>query len=429
MSLLHGPMCLQLKGNKEQSMQNDIKVLELSTDIAIPLLSGANEDVEVLVKEGDKVFIGDKIAQFDHERYEPIFASVSGKVKGIEKRMHASLKQVAHVIITPDKNQKSKPPFQPLDYKKIDREKLLEVMKQAGIIGLGGAGFASYLKYEKECMQHLIINAVECEPYISADTMSIAYYAQTFVTGVCAMQKLAGVKDVSIALKENNKQLQKTLITLFKGKQAIHIKTVKDVYPMGWERTLVKTLLQQEYRQFPIERGIVVNNASSAIAFGNVLLQGMPIVSRIVTVSGDGIHEPSTVLVPVGMRVDQIIEACGGYTAQDVKLIAGGPMMGKTIVNDQFVIDRASNAITVLKNHPHQSVACLRCGKCIAFCPAGIQPVRIATALKSKDNDSLKKLHVHDCIDCGLCAYVCPSRLNVSENVRKAKRHLALIEK
>ena len=144
---------------------------------------------------------------------------------------------------------------------------------------------------------------------------------------------------------------------------------------------------------------------------------------------GDAVKDPVNVRVPVGVPVSEVIEACGGYTAQDVKLIAGGPMMGKTIINDKWAIDRATNAVTVLETRPFDSVACLRCGKCSDHCPAGLQPVRIAQAVKVNDRDAMKKRCAMDCIECGLCTYICPSRLDVTENVRKAKRALMAAKK
>ena len=187
--------------------------------------------------------------------------------------------------------------------------------------------------------------------------------------------------------------------------------------------------MHAEYEKLPGEVGAIVNNATTAIAFGDALLTGTPIVSKTLTVSGNAIKKPVNVQVPVGVPVSEIVAACGGYTCEDVRLIAGGPMMGKTIVNDKFVIDRNMNALTILENKPFDSIACLRCGKCSDHCPAGLQPVRIAQAVKTNDKKAMEKLCAMDCIECGLCTYICPSRLDVTENVRRAKRQLMLAKK
>ena len=192
---------------------------------------------------------------------------------------------------------------------------------------------------------------------------------------------------------------------------------------MGWERTLVYQLTGKRYDRLPAEAGVIVSNASTAIAFGNALVNGKPITHRYVTCSGDALENPQNVIVPIGTKACEIIDAIGGYKngTEDVLLIPGGPMMGKTIPNDQWVISAQNNGITALVNRQEDKSGCLRCGKCTEMCPSGLQPVRIAGAGKVRDDAALNKLHVMDCIECGLCSYICPSKIDVTENVRRAK--------
>ena len=300
-------------------------------------------------------------------------------------------------------------------------------MMNAGIIGLGGAGFPTYVKYKfAKDITKLIINAVECEPFITADYKMVQAHKEEFVTGIAAMKKMAMAPEVVIAIKKTHPDLIKFVEDAIKGIEGCSVKAVPDVYPMGWERVLVREIMHKEYDRLPSEVGAIVNNATTAIAFGEALLYGKPIVTKTLTVSGNAVKEPMNVSVPVGVPASEVIAACGGYTCEEVKLIAGGPMMGKTIVNDMFVVDRNMNAITVLENKPFDSIACLRCGKCSDHCPAGLQPVRIAQANKTNDKATVEKLCAMDCIECGLCTYICPSRLDVTENVRRAKRQLML---
>ena len=252
---------------------------------------------------------------------------------------------------------------------------------------------------------------------------------EEMLLGVRTMKRMANAKEALIAIKKSHPDLIDLVEKACAGKDGIRVAVVPDVYPMGWERVLVRELMHKEYEKLPSEVGAVVNNATTAIAFARALTKGEPIVDKVVTVSGTAVREPVNVHVAVGTPVHEIIEACGGYTCDEVKLIAGGPMMGKTIVNDQWVIDRATNAITVLESRPFDSIACLRCGRCSDHCPAGLQPVRIAQAVKLKDSEAMKKRGAMDCIECGLCTYVCPSRIDVTENVRKAKRTLAAAKK
>ena len=429
MSLFKGPMRMHIRGHKELTEHVDYEKIEAKEKVYIPLICGKSTDLELFVKKNDKVKIGTKLAQSKTPFIVPIYASVSGKVVGIEKRMHASVKPIEHLVIENDEKYESVKSFEPLDFKNATREELIEFMKEAGIIGLGGAGFPSYVKYQNISNIHsVLINAVECEPFITADYKTIFLKKKELLTGMLAMKKMAEAQRVVIAVKKTHPELITCLKEIVQGYQDIEVVAVPDVYPMGWERVTVREIFKKEYTTFPREIGVVVNNVATAVAFGEALLYGKAIVERMVTVSGNALKETKNVLVPIGVCVSDVIKAVGGYTDEEVKLIAGGPMMGKTVVNDQFVIDRFMNALTVLKTESFQKVACLRCGKCSDYCPAGLQPVRIAQANKTKDMDVVKKLCAQDCVECGLCTYICPSRLDVSENVRIAKRQLELMK-
>lgn len=430
MSLFKGPMHQHIPGHKDLTETKEVRVLKPQQRVYIPLYAGHSTDFEILVHEGEHVYAGTKIAVCNDRIVVPIYASVSGTVRGVQKLMHATLKPQDHLIIESDGKYEMRQAFAPLDYQRAGKEELVEFMMNAGIVGCGGAGFPAYMKYKNvKDIKKLIINAVECEPYITADYKMIQSNLDLMVTGVLAMKKMAQAQACVIAIKKTHPELIKQVQEAVANIADVTVVSVPDVYPMGWERTLVRQLMKADYKRLPSEIGAIVNNATTAIAFGNALINGMPIIEKMVTVSGDGIKEPCNVRVPVGMQVKEITEACGGYTDEEVKLIAGGPMMGKTIVNDQFVVDRASNALTVLKTVPYKDVACLRCGQCSDHCPAGLQPVRIAQSLNAKDKAMMERLSVMDCIECGLCTYVCPSRLDVTENVCKAKRQMQLAKK
>ncbi len=423
MSLWIGPMRQHIPGFKELSEHENVNTLMPKECAYIPMVCGPSTNLDILVKEGDHVFVGTKLAETNERNHIPIYSSVSGVVKGFEKRMHSSLKQIDHMVIALDEKQESIQSFEPLNYETASKEELVDFMMKAGIIGLGGAGFPAYVKYKfAKDVEKLIINAVECEPYITADYKVMFDYVDDFVTGILAMKKMSEAKEVAIAIKKTHRDIIEFVNKAISGLDGVKVYEVPDVYPMGWERVLVREIMHKEYDRLPGEVGALVNNETTAIAFGRALKYGEAITLKTVTISGNAIAQPQNVYVPVGMPVDEIIAACGGYTCDNVKVIAGGPMMGKTIVNDKFVIDRNMNAITVLETKEYDRVACLRCGKCSDHCPAGLQPVRIAQAYKNKDKEMLKKLCVQDCIECGLCAYICPSKIDVTEEVRRAKR-------
>lgn len=430
MSLLIGSMRHHIPGYKDLSDQKEILEVKAGPQVFIPLFASHSAKFDLLVKEGDHVCVGTKIAECNDRMYVPIYSSVSGTVKGVKKIMHMTLKPLDHIVIENDGKMEVEQSFTTLDYQSASREELVEFMKQAGIVGQGGAGFPTYVKYQgAKDVKKLIIDAVECEPFITADHKMLEEHLEEIITGVLAMRKIAQAEEAVIAIKKTHADMVKKVEAAVANVNGVSVVAVPDVYPMGWERVLVRQIMKKEYEKLPSEVGAIVNNVTTAYAFACALQKGMGIVDCTLTISGDGVKNPVNVHCPIGVPASEIIEACGGYVGEDVKLIAGGPMMGKTIVNDQFVVERHMNAITVLVTKVYESVACLRCGQCSDICPAGLQPVRIAQAEKTKDKATMEKLCAMDCIECGLCTYICPSRLDVTENVRKAKRQMAMAKK
>ena len=438
MSLFLGPMRQHIPGKKELTEKSELLHLMPKKEVYIPLVAGRTLDFDILVEEGDTVSVGTKLAETKSGFYVPIYSSVSGTYKGIVKRMHNSLRPQNHMVIECDFKQTKVQSFAPLDWQSATRQECVDFVKNAGIVGLGGAGFPTYVKYMKpDGVDYVLINAVECEPYITADYRSVMDDAKDLVTGAKIMKKMAEAKTVYICIKESHPDLiekVKSVLTDAAGSvltdaAGVEVRPVPDVYPMGWERVLVREVLHKEYGGLPAEAGAIIGNASSAIAIAKAFEKGEAITQKNLTVSGECVKDPHNVCVPVGMPVSEIIEACGGYTQDTVRLISGGPMMGKTIVNDMFVVDRAMNALTVLPAANDDAIACLRCGKCSDHCPSGLQPVRITAALKANDVDEMSKRGVMSCIECGMCTYICPSHIDVTENVRKAKRIVMLKKK
>ncbi len=419
-----------LEGHKNLSDHRDVVRVNAGKFVYIPLMSMFSTNIEVLVNEGDKVKVGTLIARRVDGMIVPFFSSVSGTVVGKQTIMHAVLKPLEHLVIENDGKYETIQSFEPIDYVKATREELVDFMMNAGIVGCGGAGFPTYIKYKNpKGISTLIINAVECEPYITADYRMISDNIDDLVLGTKAMLKLSTAKEAWIAIKSPKKELIAKIKAAIAGINDIKVKEVPDVYPMGWERTLVWQLMKKRYDRLPSEIGAICNNATTAIAFAKAIRTGMPITEKMITISGTGILNPANVSVPVGVKTSEIVAALGGYVGEDVLLIAGGPMMGKTIPSDQFVVTPYGNAVTIMKNEKVTSIACLRCGRCNDMCPAGILPVRINNAEEAKDGDMIERLHAEQCIECGLCTFVCPSKLDVAEGVRRAKRILQLRKK
>ena len=430
MSVLIGTMRKHLEGHKGLTDHSDVVRVDAGQFVYIPLMNMMSTNIEVLVNEGDYVKVGTMVAKRNDHFQVPFFSSVSGKVVGKQAVMHAVMRQFDHLVIENDGKYEKEAPLAPIDWESATREELVDFMMNAGIVGCGGAGFPTYIKYKNpQNIETLIINAVECEPYITADYRSISDHLDDLVLGVRAMLKMSTAKEAWIGIKSPKKELIAKIRAALVGVPNVFVKEVPDVYPMGWERTLVYQLLKKRYDRLPSEIGCVVNNATTAIAFAHALRTGMPITEKLMTVSGNGIKNPANVSVPVGVKTSEIVAKLGGYAAEDVLLIAGGPMMGKTIPNDNFVVTPYANAVTILKTEKINEVACLRCGRCSDTCPAGLMPVRINNAEAAKDLDAMVNLHAEQCIECGLCTFVCPSKIDVTEGVRRAKRVLQLAKK
>lgn len=421
MSILIGPMKLHLNGHKELTSHGEVKDIVAGKKVYIPLLPGT----EILVKEGDAVKKGDMVAKRNDHFKVPIFSSVSGKYLGVECLEHTTGRMVDHLVLENDGAFTFAQPFEPIDAEKASKEELVEFMMNAGIIGCGGAGFPSYVKYRGAKGIHtVLINAVECEPYITADYKIMNLQVEELVYGTKAMLKMAGAEKAIIAIKKTKKDLITKVREAIKDAPGLVVEEVPDQYPMGWERTLIFEVFKKRYDKLPGEIGVIVNNATTAIAFSEAMRYGKPIMDKICTISGDGLKAPSNVRVPVGVSIGDVIEQIGGYAQEEVRIIGGGPMMGKTVSTDQVVINAASNAITVLKPDDSFAIACLRCGRCNDYCPAGIQPVRINNAEEAGDVKLLTKLRADQCIECGMCTYVCPSKIEVTEGVRRGKAML-----
>lgn len=389
--------------------------------IYIPTVSANGKEITIEVKEGDKVKKGTRLG-LGQGFYVPIFSSVSGTIVGKEKRFNALVgRPIDHLVIENDFKYEDAKSLKKYDYKTIKKEEIVEAIKEAGIVGLGGAGFPTYVKYGATDIDTVLINACECEPYLTTDNYAIVNDTEMMLKGVSLMRKAAGAEKAIIAFKNTHPDIKEAILNKLGDYEGIEICEVKDEYPAGWERTLITNVLKRSYKALPSEAHVIVNNAQTAIAVAKAILNGEPITERVVTVSGAAIKNPANVKVPVGAVVANIIEAIGGYEGEQAFLLAGGPMCSKAQMNDQFVVEKQSGGYTVLPYSEREEEACLRCGACVFHCPAHLQPVEIKEAVLKKDEKRLEDLCVTSCVECGMCSYICPSHIDVTEHIRKAK--------
>lgn len=414
---------LHIDGRKEAS--SHASILELPEQakpfIYIPLVGPNGVDIDLKVALGDKVSVG-QVVGIRKDMYVPFFSSVSGKIIDKVDQYHPMVgRAVPHFVIENDHQYKEQFPLKPLS-KQPNREQIIQQIKEGGLTGLGGSGFPTYFKYQSaKDVEYVLINGVECEPYLSTDYQAAQLYAEEVMKGSEYFRIAANAQKVIIAFKQTKVAIKEALEPFLKDYPNIEIRSVPDVYPMGWERTLVRTVLHREYDKFPLEAKVIVSNLTSAIALHQLVVYGKPVTERILTLSGAGLHQEVNVKVPVGMLMSDVVKAIGGYAMDAVTAFIGGPMSAKAVKDDRFSIQPHFGGFTVLAPISSQEETCLRCGACTSNCPANLQPIEIKLALDSQNTARLLKLDAMKCVECGICTYVCPSKIEVTEAVRLGK--------
>ncbi len=412
-----------IDGHKHPSQDVEVKRLSPAKVpvVYFPLVNPKGQPLKVLVQVGDHVQVGDTIA-LREDMYVPIFSSVSGEVlENVEKFHPLTGRKVAHLAIQNDGKYNKGKGLKTLNLE-ASREDIVSAIKEAGIVGLGGAGFPTFIKYNNvKGIDTLLINGVECEPFLTTDFVVMAQESKRLLDGVTLLMKASDAPRAIIAIKKGKKLVAEAINQHLGNYPNVTLKEVPDAYPMGWERTLIWKVLGREYDMLPSECHVVVNNAQTSIAIARALLEGQPVVERVMTVAGDVVKNPSNIIVPIGTPVETILGEFAIDDSQPIHLLAGGPMTSNAITNSDFVTLPQMGGFTLLKPVKYNEVACLRCGACTSHCPASLQPIEIKKAVDGRDVVRLEKLNAMKCIECGLCSYVCPSKIELTEFMKKAK--------
>ena len=370
---------------------------------------------DIYLEQGDsKLLVGDYVYKYQtighKERFNvPIISSVSGTVVDIKD---------GYIKIKNDLLEKTEKEIINRDVSKIKKEEFLDIIEKAGIIGMGGAGFPTHMKYKTDKnIELLIVNAVECEPYITADYSIMNEKCNELLEGINNIIRINKINNAILAIKKTNVEIIKKFKEIIDKYPKIELRIVRDIYPMGWERTLIKEVTKKEYDILPIELGIVVNNISTIFAINNALKHDIPLVERIITITGENVKNPGNVMVKIGTSVNEILKFMGGIHDDSV-LISGGPMMGVEINKTDYIKPQMNCILVLPKPKEENIINCLRCGKCVSACPANLAPVLIK---ECSDKEELIKLQVNKCISCGLCSYICPSRIDLRNIVNEKK--------
>ena len=425
--IIHIIKGMRIKGKRHISLSNGVQEYLNPKYVYIPLTNGAINYRNV-VGVGDEILKGQVVALREDRYAHPIHSAVSGKVIGIKKMWHQSGKMVETLEIENDYQEKVVPSWgQSLDLNFLTKEDIVERVKNCGIVGMGGAGFPTYVKYMVPRKQKLlIVNGVECEPYLTCDGISIRRHIGKLIRGIKYVLKAIGAKKCIIVVKKDKKEVLEVLNKELPKHKNINIFTVKNYYPAGWERSMVEKVTGQHYMNLPSEIGVIVNNVQTIISVCEAVEENKPLIERMVTVSGEGVKSPQNIYTKIGVRAQELINRAGGYQNEELEgyLIAGGPMTGKTVLDDSLVVSSTLGGIIILEKPKTVKQPCMGCGKCAQHCPAYLVPTEIKKALDAKEYKTLEKLHTLDCVQCGLCSYVCPSRVDITNYVDMAREEL-----
>ena len=410
----------------------EVKSLELKAPeyVYLPLTNSRCPKAESLVKEGDHVLLGQKIgvrhaAWFDQN----IHSTVSGEVVGIEKHGYRNGKVVEAIKIKNDFKDEKDPSIKEKsdeEIAKLTREEITELVKDCSMVGLGGSSFPTFVKFQtKDPINTILINGIECEPYLNADQRLMAEKTEMLIKGLHLLQQAFGTKDIRVCVKAKHVELCEQLKEAFaKDNQGIVLSEMENFYPQGWEVAMIEkaTGIRLASGELPAKRGIIDFNVTSVIGIYMAVKFHQPVYERYMAIQGDGIKSPSNVRVRIGTLLSEVIAQCGGYTDDSNKvLILGGPMMGSAIPTDDTICTKTITSLLVFNEKPVELNPCIRCGSCVLSCPANLEPASIMKAVMAVNKEGVKALHPERCIECGLCTYSCTSGIRVTDYVRRAK--------
>lgn len=420
---------------KEISKSKPIANLLPKGEMVFPLLQHIGAQANPLVNPGDSVMVGQKIAEAQGFISACIISSVSGTVKIIEPRLTASGAMIESIVIENDSEYKKIPDFNTeRDYTKFSKSEIRTIIKEAGIVGMGGAAFPTHVKLtpknENE-ITHVIVNAAECEPYLTSDYRMMLEDPENLITGLKIILRLFDNAIGVIAIEDNKPDcieiLNKTLSP--EDKEKIRIMPLKAKYPQGAERNLIYAITGKKInsKMLPADVGVVVNNVDTVISIKNAVCSNIPLIRRIITVTGDAIANPQNFSVPTGICYQELIDAAGGFISAPEKIISGGPMMGTALYSTAIPVTKNSSAILAFAKDEaalKPETPCIRCGRCVSVCPSRLIPQRLQDFSNRFDNESFENNYGMECYECGSCTFVCPAGRRLTQSFKETRKSI-----
>ncbi|WKY45362.1 electron transport complex subunit RsxC [Eubacteriaceae bacterium ES2] len=412
--------------HKELSEHLGLKAFPAPLNVVIPMSQHAGAPAEPVVAVGDQVKMGQLIAKASGLISSNIHASVSGTVVAVEPRRHtvSGLDSLAIVIQSDGKDTLDDSIKPAGDLDNLSADEIIELVRDKGIVGMGGAGFPTAVKLKApKPIELVLLNGCECEPVLTADHRVLLEYADDVVYGLQAMMKASGAPKGVIAIEDNKSDAVELLQEKTAGIDNIEVVVAKTKYPQGAEKMLIKRVMGKSVPSggLPMDVGAVVSNVSTAKAISDAIKTGMPLIERVVTVSGEKMTEPQNFLMKIGTSVKEIVNQCGGVKGDDTTIKIGGPMMGFEVADLNVPVLKCSNGVIAVETKVKEAVECIKCGRCADVCPMELRPLYFTKYAGAEDWEGFKAQNVMDCIECGCCEYICSSKIPIVERIKIGK--------
>ncbi len=416
---------VKLAENKHYSQNKAIEKLPLPSKVYLPLIQHLGKICNPEVKVGDTVRLGQRIATIQANLYAPIHASISGVVVAIQDWPHPVLGR-AKAIVLEGSGQDDGTAFSLKSRQEIDRLSPTDIRKivlDAGIVGMGGASFPTHIKLNPpKPLNTLIINGAECEPYLTADGRLMVEKTAEIAEGIKLIAACLGIKEIYIGIEDNKPEA----IKVFSGFPGIKVKVLKSDYPQGGEKQLIQNILGKQIPRgkLPFDIGVLVQNVATVYAVYEAVFKGKPLIERLVTVTGNCLENPKNLLVRLGTPIKNLIDFCGPLKEEPAKIIIGGPMMGIAQYTDEVPIIKSSGGLLLMNAQEAKTIEegpCIRCAACVRGCPVGLMPCQINLASERSLWSLTKEYGAGDCIECGICNYVCPANRRLLQTIKRAK--------
>ncbi|HJC58433.1 MAG TPA: electron transport complex subunit RsxC [Candidatus Eisenbergiella intestinipullorum] len=413
---------------KELSKDKPIKTILPKGDLVYPLSQHIGAPAKPVVKKGDRVLTGQKIAEADGYMSVPIFSSVSGTVKAIEPRRVVTGDNVMSIVVENDRQYEETvyPVVKPLS--QLGREEILGLIKEGGVAGMGGAGFPTHVKLapkDPEAIEYVIANCAECEPYLTSDYRRMLEEPDSLIDGLKVILTLFPKAKGILAVEDNKPDCIRLLKEKTAGEERISVAKLPTKYPQGSERQLIYAVTGRAIHsaQLPADAGCIVDNVDTIVAVNHAVREGKPLITRIVTVTGDAVADPQNFLVRIGTNYHELIDEAGGFVTEPARIVSGGPMMGFGIFDLDVPTTRTASALLCLsKDEVGTPSACINCGRCVEACPSRLVPTLLATCAQHYDTETFLKRDGMECCECGCCSYVCPAKRQLTQAIKSMRR-------